>query len=347
MAEENDTRLIESACRFVQECFSGVPVIVLGCGHSSAYGIPGMDELASYLRSEVPKSLHPKDKSSWDAFEQAIQSKSLEIVLQEIQTSSELITLIIEKTWECIYPFDKKVLEGIISNTENIPLSRLYRHLFNSTRQRIQLITTNYDCIAEYAADTTENVWSTGFGYGYIGKRYGTDTLTIAKGSSAFRTVDIWKVHGSINWYRSPDATTYYLPTVSSPPTDYTSVIVTPGIDKYKRTHEEPFRSIISGADSAMENAESFLCIGYGFNDEHIQPKLLEKCKKEAKAIVILAKELTPAAKKELLSGQCKNFIAFEETDLGTRMFNPEHLKGVDLPGENLWKLDGLLDRVL
>ena len=44
-------------------------------------------------------------------------------------------------------------------------------------------------------------------------------------------------------------------------------------------------------ADLALDSGNSFFCVGYGFNDDHIQPKLLEKCRQYNKNIVVLAKE--------------------------------------------------------
>ena len=95
-----------------------------------------------------------------------------------------------------------------------------------------------------------------------------------------------------------------------------------------------------------MDGGKSFLCIGYGFNDEHIQPKFLEKCQREEKIIVVLVMQLTQAAKNALLNGYCKRFIAFEQWGDGTRMFTPEYGEGVELPGINLWSLGELLNRV-
>jgi len=339
--------ILESTYKSVQDCFALTPVIVLGSGYSCAFGIPGMTELKDYICSEVPKVVASDDKQTWKTFKEKIQHSSLEAALQEIQLSPQLTDIIIQKTWDSTFPADRKVLEHVIQNPSYLSLSRLYRHLFNSTHQRIQLITTNYDCLAEYAADAAGCAWATGFGYGYIGNRYSNYQLTILKGSTAFRMVDIWKVHGSINWYRAPDGATYYLPSVAVTPMDYLPVIVTPGIDKYRRTHEEPFRTIIANADLAMDGGKSFLCIGYGFNDDHIQPKLLEKCKREEKTIVVLALELTEEAKKVLLNGHCKRFVAFEKSGDGTRMFTPEHHDGVKLPGINLWSLEDLLNHVL
>lgn len=349
MTNNTDSPMLESAYKSVQDCFASAPVIVLGSGHSCAFDIPGMPQLTDYIRSEVPKEVTSDDNQTWKVFEEKLQRLSLETALHETQLSQQLTDLIIRKTWDCIFPADRKVLENVIKNLDYLPLSRLYLHLFNSTHHRIQLITTNYDCLAEYAADAAGYAWATGFGYGYIGNRYSNNhSLTISKGSTAFRMVDVWKVHGSLNWYRATDGITYYFPSVTTAPMDHSPVIVTPGIDKYRRTHEEPFRTIIAGADSAMDAGRSFLCIGYGFNDEHIQPKLLEKCRRDEKAIVVLAKKLTEAAKKVLLDGHCNRFIAFEQWgSSGTRMFNPNHLAGIELTGINLWSLGGLLDRIL
>ena len=105
--------------------------------------------------------------------------------------------------------------------------------------------------------------------------------------------VDIWKVHGSIDWFRGQDDSIYSLPSIILPPEGYKPAIVTPGIDKYRQTHEEPFRTIITGADAAIEAGNSFFCVGYGFSDEHIQPKLVDRCKRQGKSIVVLAKKLT------------------------------------------------------
>lgn len=63
-------------------------------------------------------------------------------------------------------------------------------------------------------------------------------------------------------------------------PTGYTPLIVPPGKEKYSTTHEEPYRTIIEEADKEFKRAGSFLCIGYGFNDSHIQPKLISANKK-------------------------------------------------------------------
>lgn len=340
--------LIELVYKFVQDCLAANPVIILGSGHSAIYGIPDVHQIGQHLVTSVTPLIEKEDKNAWEKFQEILKQKHLEAALQEVQISSQVTELIIQKTWELIYSADQKALYKIIKSLSGVfPLARLYDHLFRSTHPRLSLITTNYDHIAEYAADMAGYAWTTGFDYGYIGQRCVKRPVTIYKAQTPFRMVDIWKVHGSIKWYRGCDGIVYNFPSADVLPEGFTPAIVTPGINKYKETHEEPFRSIMTGADLALDSGNSFFCIGYGFNDDHIQPKLLEKCRKYNKNIVVLAKNLTDATKKVLMDGGCKHFLAFEEANGDTRMFNCEHCDGVVLKDLKLWVLGDLLDRVL
>lgn len=346
MSDESKT-FLESSFKVVQECLALTPVIILGSGHSAEFGIPNVSKLTEYLRTEIPKEVSANDKSTWENLEKELAQLPLEAALEKIPLSVPLADLIINKTWECIYPADKALLAAVIDSTLELPLIKLYDYLFRSTHPRISLITTNYDRLAEFAADLAGYAWTTRFGHGYIGHKYTNEQITVFKNNIAFRMIDIWKVHGSIDWYRRIDGTIFNLPATNTLTKDFAPVIVTPGIDKYRRTHEEPFRTIITGADNAIDAGNSFFCVGYGFNDEHIQPKLLERCRRHGKSIVILVKELTSAAKKVLLDGNCKKFIAFEQSSKGTRIFCPDQLSGLEVDDVDLWSLEGLLKKVL
>lgn len=337
----------EYAIATIQECLAAMPVIVLGSGHSASLGLPGMDKLRDHLLQSVPPRIHPDDKETWKVLEDAVQRKPLESALHEVHLRPKLMSVVIDETWKCCFPQDQKVLEDIIRGICDIPLSRLYAHLFRSTHARLHVVTTNYDRLAEFAADAAGYGWTTGFGQGYIGHRHGGRKLTVHKDGIITRMVDIWKVHGSLDWFALPNGTMFCLPATSSPLEGLQPLMVVPGVDKYRRAYDEPFRSAIAGADLAIAAGNAFLCIGYGFNDEHIQPPLLERCRRQGKLLVVLAKALTPAARTVLLDGRCHCFAAFEETQKGTRMFWPENLAGIDLDGINLWSLDQLLEKVL
>ncbi len=337
----------EQAVELIQTCLSAMPVIVLGSGHSAAFGLPGMDQLRNHLLASVRPRVAPADAAVWTQFEETVAHKPLEAALHDVHLSPELMGAVVDETWKCCFPHDQRVLQDVVKNACDIPLARLFAHLFRSTHLRIPVVTTNYDRIAEYAADSTGYGWSTGFGHGYIGHRHTGQKLAIQKDGTPMRMVDIWKVHGSLDWFGSPDGTMYSLPAFSAPPVGLTPLMVPPGGDKYRRAYDEPFRSSIAGADQAIRAGNSFLCIGYGFNDEHVQPVLLERCRRQEKPIVVLAKQLTPAAKSVLLDGRCRRFSAFEEMVGGTHMFSSDYPAGVDIPGSNLWSLGQCLDKVL
>lgn len=48
-------------------------------------------------------------------------------------------------------------------------------------------------------------------------------------------------------------------------------LVVTPGVSKYRESHKDPFRTVMTAADQVIREANCYLCVGYGFNDEHVQ----------------------------------------------------------------------------
>ena len=56
------------------------------------------------------------------------------------------------------------------------------------------------------------------------------------------------------------------------------------------------------------------MCIGYGFNDEHIQPKLLAQIE-NGKPIVILARTMTKACRHHIIESNVKKYLVFEKSD--------------------------------
>jgi hypothetical protein len=78
-----------------------------------------------------------------------------------------------------------------------------------------------------------------------------------------------------------------------------------------------------------------------------MQTKLVERCRAEPVPLVLIAKEITPTAKKFLKSGQCKHYMAIEESGTGSRMYSTEFPDGIDIPNQSLWSLDKFLTMVL
>lgn len=186
----------------------------------------------------------------------------------------------------------------------------------------------------------------TGFSFGRL-RHWQVRPLSVYQNGRVARTVNIWKVHGSLDWFMTSDGQVVGVPLLTALPVGLTPLIVTPGLEKFRKTHLDPFRSILAEADQALVKGRAYLCVGYGFNDEHIQPKLVSRCERDNIPIVVLAQRLTQAAKDFLLSGRSKQFLAFEELAEGTRAFFPAAPNGIELAGLSLWRFDKFLDATL
>ena len=169
--------------------------------------------------------------------------------------------------------------------------------------------------------------WSTGFSTGHILKLEDS-SIALRSNSQKSRTIELWKVHGSIDsFYDGVRRVTSFPPSLNHD-CNFEPTIVAPGRTKYENVYDEPFRSIVTGADRALVPARAFFCVGFGFNDKHIQPKLVDGITKMGKPIVVLAKKLSPQARTLLLTGNCKNFLASKHPakSFGTVLSEPREL---------------------
>lgn len=338
----------DEIARLAQQCLTACPVLVLGTGGSIPYGVGGMVPLRDYLATKLSTSAIANEPEILELLS-LLPAYGLEQALTLKRLSDEHERVVIRHAWEKVYGDDCALYERIVQGTTKPHLEKLFRYLFQSTQRQLNVVTTNYDRLAEYSANSAGFGFFTGFSDGYIGRRsIDESSRTCRYGctqGARSRTVQIWKVHGSVDWYALSDGRVVCLPT---PPSDGHSepLIVTPGTSKYQRTHAEPFRTVISEADRALRGASALLCVGYGFNDEHIHPKLLERIRDHGKPLVVLARSLTDAAKRAIAAVISPTFLAIEcgPADAVSRVYTSSHPSGdnVDLP--NLWDLGVFLD---
>lgn len=337
----------ERAQELAQECIMNAPVIILGSGASAAHGIPGMTALASHLQGTTSPSKTPEEHMRWTEFVNALNTSDLETALTKTQLSESQTGHIVSETRSFLQPYDHQVLLTLLEDRKALPLTRLYRHLFSSTHKTIDVVTPNYDRLAEYAADAGEFAHYTGMTFGHIGVRSRDPQARVHQNGQAVRTVCVWKVHGSLDWFHNEAGQVVCVPACANTPSGQTPIMITPGNEKYRLAYNEPTRTIVSCSDAALEKARSYLCVGFGFNDVHVQSKLVDNCATSKTIVVVLAMELTPKAKSFLFSGKCQKFLALERSPTGTRMYTRDDLAGVDLPGCDAWKLDDFLDMTI
>ncbi|AVM49412.1 SIR2 family protein [Capnocytophaga sp. oral taxon 878] len=305
----------EELLKQLQDWTSRVPLIILGSGASVPFNLPSMWSLGKHLENTLTFE-DDEDKKQFQEFKRILNEKEgdLERALSDIRLNETVLNSIVGRTWELI---SKTNLEAynkfFLDDKKEKPLVTLIEYLLSTTNRKVSIVTTNYDRIAEYSASIVKSFICTGYAHNYIGHfsdSIHTNTLVNLKGYKG--QVNIWKVHGSLDWFETPNKENVYLPLCENIPQGHKPLIVTPGLSKYAETHKEPYRTIFTQADTEIQNANGFLCIGYGFNDEHVQPKLIQQIK--SKPIIVITKELTSKTKEAIIDGDCKNYILMEES---------------------------------
>ena len=286
------------------------PLIVLGSGASMPYELPSMGGLAD----EIKKSDTVISDPNYNAFCTAVDNSGLEGAIDAVNLLPETLREIRRVVWEtvnekdCLY-FDQHPIDPPTALVE------LIRKVLAPTPNKVSIVTTNYDRLAEYAADGAGATTVTGYEGSLIKKlELPSSLLKTRRTRARERVVDIWKVHGSLDWFKAPDGTSVAFPLARTIPNNFQPLIIPPRKEKYSSTHDEPYRTIIAEADNAFVQAGAYLCVGYGFNDEHIQPKLLTQISK-GKPIVILARTMTPACKKHIVEAEVSKYLIFEFAD--------------------------------
>ena len=313
----------EELVKQLQRWTNNIPLIILGSGASVPFRLPSMWVLGEHIKNSVSFT-SSKDRKQFGKFiEKFDATGDLETTLTELQLTPNVLAEIVNKTWELVSKADLDAYEHFINNDFDFPLANLLKHFLNTAGKKASIITTNYDRLAEYASSIAKAVICTGYSQNLIGHFSNSiqlNNLASLKGYNG--QVNIWKVHGSLDWFKSKEDENIQLPNRQNIPEDYSPLIVTPGLTKYSETHNEPYRTIFTQADSEIEQANGFLCIGYGFNDIHVQPKLITQIKNN-KPIIVITKELTPKTKQSIINNNCKNYMLIEEANSkDTRIFS-------------------------
>ena len=336
MSEAEEKR--DKFARIIQKYMEKQPVIILGTGATIPYGLPSMTELADHLKGAIKD-----DSNEWDTFLSALdRTGDLEKALQETQLAPALTGKIINSTWEFVNQKDLEYYKKLIDETgKKFPLKDLFSKLLQSHPKHVKVITTNYDRVAEYAADLAEANIHTGFSGRYLLSFTQNNLQNYPNRNS----VDIWKVHGSLDWFNRESHLSFSSPLAKEIPENTVPLVVMPGVIKYQQTHLEPYRTVMNKADTALMQASCFLCIGYGFNDEHVQPKLFQQVQQKGRPIVTIVKKLTESGKKLLLENPAKSIVLEDSEDNKTcfHYFENNEYKNETMDG-NFWRLGEFLN---
>jgi hypothetical protein len=151
------------------------------------------------------------------------------------------------------------------------------------TSPRVKIFTLNYDTLFEDAARAANSIVIDGFSFTlprtFSGRFFDYDIVqregSKLKEEDNFvqRVLHLHKLHGSINWTRN-DNTNEVI--VESNPTK--PLMVYPRESKYEDSYEQPFFEMMARfqRNLRLNNDTLLICIGYSFNDKHINAAIEE-----------------------------------------------------------------------
>jgi len=108
--------------------------------------------------------------------------------------------------WECINEKDLEVMQRLSQDKSGFALADLLKFAIQSSPNTTTVVTTNYDRLAEYAADLIKATVVTGFEGNLIRyKEFPNDISQRKRLQIRERVVNVWKVHGSLDWFLKDD----------------------------------------------------------------------------------------------------------------------------------------------
>ena len=329
----------------IQDIVSQNPVVVLGSGASVKYGIAGMGKLADELKAFFSTKSYIDDEANVCVakfIENLDNGMGLEDALLNVRAPEIVEKDIVHIVWKIIAENDKAVCNNFL-NGMPLDLTSLFNFLiYNHREQTLNVVTTNYDRIPEYAASRTEAYLNTGFKPIIMGNVLEKlDDSKLQKLNNYIGVLNLWKIHGSLGWFKRDDRV-YYIPFVSEIPAGFEPSIITPGTNKYAKIHQDPNRALLEQIDTSFKNALGYLCIGYGFNDSHVHPRILKYSKERRKPILIVTYDITPAIEKYVMIDGVNYIILVSDKEHGTDIYCSDMKNKINIPDKEYWNIEGL-----
>lgn len=279
-------KLKEKIFEKIQSFLEDLPVVIWGSGATIPFGLPTMGDLNNALKKKI------------DSFNPGNVNLEVELGKSEYEDQLPEIKKII---WQTVNDADAKVRQKLVDNgADRFDGVRKMIEKFRNTHPKIvNIITTNYDRVLESVMGLYGIPYSDGLGDHEFNEFNSTHFANK-------EIVNLIKVHGSLSWFQVGNnirrLMTQYKKTEP--------VIICPGINKYQEAFKGPYRDLIQKSDDLIKSASSFLVVGFGFNDEHLTPKIKEKIE-DGFPLVLITKKITPSCHNELKNAQ--KYIFLEE----------------------------------
>ena len=336
------------------------PLVVLGTGTSCALDVRfGMNVLKKELIDKVPaliKGRSSLEKEWRDVINALLDDEDLEHAMDKAKTE-ELVNIIVKIAGDLISSLDQEYYKKIYKGESIWPGAILFKRLVDrlpESDRALHVVTSNYDMLAEYAFEKNGIPYINGF-WGNIFRKFNWEqSIQQIKLSKEIRLkgskktiiwndlkhINLHKVHGSINTFWFNDEVVENNLWSWNPPENCERVLVTPGISKFaKLAHFR--KELVQQFDRILDNKDSFLFIGYGFNDTHIECYIHRKLKSQKCPGLIITRDNNERIQKYLHDSDNLLLICMEENsgNSGTRIFNKQYDDWLYLYDKQLWNI--------
>ena len=345
-------------------------LLLVGTGASVAMDAAlGMPALRDHLLDDVPS-----DMDGWKPVAEKLRSGTdLEKALTRINLNESLQNEIARSTAKFVAEKDAALRDDVLTAKNKkiwvgeLLLQQLMRGL-SPTWPRLPIVTPNYDMLIEYACSKSNIPYITGYHGGIMRRQdwsksrerlYRLNPVTMGGKRRDIITpipcVELMKVHGSINLFRCNSEGTFVENDIwtAGYPADYTPMIAPPGDTKSQEALK--FHNRLFGeAMQAVDKATAFFVMGYGFRDEHIHQKILERVRIHKCPLIVLT--LEPSTELNPLPAMGKNVWVITGTQdqtngktcpSGTRFTNSEEELSGDFDEVTLWRSDVFAEQIL
>lgn len=255
-------------------------------GNSQELGIPVMKELAKMFIGEASDATKGIVSSYKDGKISNIESflgylyQKYQVAINEKQKDEP------GRYQKAIDDTKKFIFDKCHNHNEEIieVYKKFYRKLLfrSGNLPRVNVFTTNYDLNNERALDELGAVYCNGFS-GFINRRYNpaifkhglyaemdTKDKSLAQIDNYFF---LYKLHGSINWVRDDSQKTFFGVTEKQEvgTKDARHMMIYPTPHKQEDSFGIPYSDMFREFQAKISRNNSVLvCIGYGFNDDHV-----------------------------------------------------------------------------
>jgi hypothetical protein len=252
--------------------------VFLGAGSAQACGLPGVHD----LQGRVVAAL---EAGNAEAFRRQLEGRNLEGALTRIRRIVALVNgtesfdgLMNEQAKKLDAAICKEIVKELDIQKANLrPVQAFAAWIARADYNLpVELFTVNYDLLLETALDRLRVPYFDGF-VGIVQAGFHTELVEGKAGSDRERMpaffVRLWKMHGSVNWWRQEDGQIVRL----GHPVDEGTAAIFPSDTKYEESRRVPFVVLQDRFRRALHEPETLVLIsGYSFNDAHLNDMIFD-----------------------------------------------------------------------